>query len=67
MGIFFRNSKKIGPFRVNTSTGGVGGSIKIGPARITRRANGSHTISFRNGSGLSYTKSLGGLFGKKKR
>ncbi|WP_295642264.1 DUF4236 domain-containing protein [uncultured Corynebacterium sp.] len=67
MGIFFRDSKKIGPFRINTSTGGAGGSVKIGPARITRRANGSSTVSFRNGSGLSFTKSLNSIFGKKKR
>ncbi|MGV0407965.1 DUF4236 domain-containing protein [Corynebacterium resistens] len=67
MGIFFRDSKKIGPVNINTSSGGLGGSVKIGPARITRRADGRSTISIRNGSGLNYTKSLGSLFGKKKR
>ena len=65
MGIFFRESKKLGRNgRVNVSSGGVGGSYKLGPARITQKANGQQMIRIQTGiPGLNFTK----IFGKKRR
>lgn len=65
MGIFFRDSKKVGRNgRINVSSGGIGGSYKLGPARITQKANGQQTVRIRTGlPGLNFTKT----FGKKRR
>lgn len=65
MGIFFRESKKLGRNgRINVSSGGVGGSYKLGPARITQKANGQQMIRIQTGiPGLNFTKT----FGKKRR
>ncbi|CAQ04263.1 MULTISPECIES: DUF4236 domain-containing protein [Corynebacterium] len=65
MGIFFRESKKVGRNgRINVSSGGVGGSYKLGPARITQKANGQQMIRIQTGiPGLNFTKT----FGKKPR
>lgn len=61
MGFSFRNSKNYGPFRINTSSGGVGGSFKLGPARITQRADGRRTVTLRTGiKGLNFTRTIGG-------
>ncbi len=60
MGIMFRNSKNFGPFRVNTSSGGVGGSTRIGPMRITQRADGRQSVTIHTPiRGLNFTKTFG--------
>lgn len=60
MGIMFRNSKNFGPFRVNTSSGGVGGSTRLGPVRLTQRADGRQTVTIHTPiRGLNFTKTFG--------
>ena len=60
MGFMFRDSKNFGPFKVNTSSGGVGGSTRIGPMRITRRADGRQSVTIHTPiRGLNFTKTFG--------
>ena len=61
MGWMFRKSLNFGPFRLNLSKGGVGGSFGVGPFRIGRRAKGGtyHTANI-PGTGISYRSSRGG-------
>ena len=64
MGWIFRKSLNFGPFRINLSKGGVGGSFGVGPFRIGRRAKGGtyHTANI-PGTGISYRSSRGGSGG----
>lgn len=61
MSFLFRNSKKLGRNgRINYSGGGVGGSYKAGPVRITQRADGRQSVRIRTGiPGLNFTKTFG--------
>jgi hypothetical protein len=61
MGWIFRKSVNLGPFRINLSKSGVGGSFGIGPFRIGRSASGRGYTSTRiPGTGISYRTSSGG-------
>ena len=40
MGWTFRKAKTFGPFRVTVSKRGLGGSVGVGPVRVTKRADG---------------------------
>ena len=56
MGFGFRKSIKIGPARINLSKSGIGASIGVPGARITKRANGkTQTTLGIPGTGLYYT------------
>lgn len=55
MGWQFRRSLGLGPFRINLSKRGVGGSVGAGPFRIGRSATGRNYGSARiPGTGISY-------------
>jgi hypothetical protein len=55
MGWIFRRAINIGPFRINLSKSGVGGSFGAGPFRIGRSASGRGYTSTRiPGTGISY-------------
>lgn len=57
MSFSYRRSKKIGPFRVNSSKSGVSVSMKLGPLRVTRTAKGKFTTTTATGiPGLSHRK-----------
>jgi hypothetical protein len=61
MGWIFRKSLNFGPFRINLSKSGVGGSFGIGPFRVGRSASGRGYASTRiPGTGISYRTSSGG-------
>src|SRR5690554_6616190 len=49
MGVFFRKSKKIGPFRLNLSTSGLGISTGITGARVSVGPTGTFVHLGRNG------------------
>lgn len=55
MGIRFRKSKNIGPFRINFSKSGIGYSVGTKGYRITKKANGGYrkTVSI-PGTGISH-------------
>jgi len=57
MGYFIRKSKKVGPFRINLSTKGVGISTGITGARLSVGPNGTHVHLGRHG--LYYRKKIG--------
>ena len=57
MGITFRRSKSIGPFRLTLSKRGLGVSAGAGPLRIGRGATGRRTVSLRLLRGLFWRKS----------
>lgn len=60
MGWIFRRSFNLGPFRMNVSKSGVGGSFGVGPFRIGRSATGrSYTSTRIPGTGISYRTSSG--------
>lgn len=60
MGLRFRKSKKIGPFRVNISKSGVGYSYGNKYARVTHTADGKkRTTLTAPGTGLSYVHTEG--------
>ena len=60
MGWIFRKSLNFGPFRINLSKSGVGGSFGVGPFRIGRSASGRGYTSTRiPGTGISYRTSSG--------
>lgn len=54
MGFSWRTSKKIGPFRFNASTRGIGASYGIGPFRRSRSARGRKSWSIRLPFGFRY-------------
>lgn len=58
MGLVFRKTKKVGPFRVSVSKKGVGVSAGVPGYRVTKRADGrvQETVSL-PGSGIRYTTS----------
>lgn len=57
MSLSYRRSKKIGPFRVNSSKSGISVSMKLGPLRVTRTAKGKFTTTTSTGiPGLSHRK-----------
>lgn len=60
MGWIFRRSINLGPFRMNVSKSGVGGSFGVGPFRIGRSATGrSYTSTRIPGTGISYRTTSG--------
>lgn len=60
MGLRFRKSKNFGPFRINISKSGIGGSVGVKGFRITKKATGGvQATASLPGTGLSYTKNLG--------
>ena len=56
MGIIFRRSRSIVPFRLTLSKQGLGVSAGAGPLRIGRGATGRRTVSFRLLQGLFWRK-----------
>lgn len=59
MGLRFRKSKNFGPFRINISKSGIGGSVGVKGFRITKKAKGGvQATASLPGTGLSYTKNL---------
>ena len=57
MGLRFRKSKKVGPFRVNISQKGVGWSVGVPGLRYTKKAGGGSRVTASvPGTGLSYVK-----------
>ena len=56
MGLTFRRSKSIGPFRLTLSKRGLGVSAGAGPLRVGRGATGRRTASFRLLRGLFWRK-----------
>lgn len=56
MGLRFRKSYKVGPFRVNLSKSGIGWSVGTKGLRYTKMANGkSRTTTSIPGTGISYS------------
>ena len=67
MGLRFRKSKKVGPFRVNISQKGVGWSVGVPGLRYTKKAGGGSRVTASvPGTGLSYVKESGGSNQRKK-
>ena len=68
MGFRIRKSWGAGPFRFNLSKSGIGGSIGVKGARLTRTANGRtrSTLSI-PGSGISYVTESSGKRRKKSK
>ena len=60
MGLHFRKTKKLGPFRITASKSGVGISAGVAGARITKRADGrtQATVGL-PGTGIRYTATTG--------
>jgi hypothetical protein len=56
VGLTFRRSKSIGPFRLTLSKRGLGVSAGAGPLRIGRGATGRRTTSLRLFKGLFWRK-----------
>lgn len=60
MGLRFRKSKKIGPFRITFSKSGISASVGIKGLRITKTASGRiRTTASIPGTGISYVKESG--------
>lgn len=60
MGLRFRKSVKVGPFRMTVSKSGVSTSVGVKGARITKRADGKvQTTTSIPGTGISYVKEHG--------
>lgn len=60
MGLRYRKSVKLGPFRVNLSKSGVGWSVGNKYARYTRKANGGTRVTTTlPGTGISHVEELG--------
>lgn len=64
MGVFFRKSKKIGPFRLNLSTSGLGISTGITGARVSVGPTGTFVHLGRNG--IYYRKKISSSKNSKK-
>lgn len=58
-GLYLRRALSVGPFRVNVSTSGLGGSVGVVGARIGRRPDGSKYVHAGRG-GVYYRKELRG-------
>ena len=57
MGLRFRKSIKVGPFRVNLSKSGIGYSYGVKGYRVTHKANGGvRTTASIPGTGISHVK-----------
>ena len=57
MGMIFRKSVKLGPFRLTASRRGLSGSLGAGPFRLTKSSRGRRTTTVRvPGSGLSWRR-----------
>ncbi len=59
MGLMFRKSRKVGPFRFTLSHRGVSGSVGAGPVRVGRSTTGRRSRSVRIGQGWSWRRSRG--------
>jgi Protein of unknown function (DUF4236) len=57
MGLFFRKSVNIGPFRLNVSKSGIGASVGFKGARITRTARGTTYVTM-GGGGIYYRETI---------
>ena len=67
MGLRFRKSKKVGPFRVNISQKGVGWSVGVPGLRYTKKAGGGSRVTASvPGTGISYVKESSGSNQRKK-
>ena len=58
MGLSFRKSKKLGPFRIGISKGGLSGSVGGRRARIGGSTSGRRSASINLGEGLRWFKSF---------
>ena len=58
MGLSFRKSKKLGPFRLGISKGGLSGSVGGRRARIGAPTSGRRRASVNLGGGLRWFKSF---------
>ncbi|MEV4170671.1 MULTISPECIES: DUF4236 domain-containing protein [unclassified Nonomuraea] len=58
MGLSYRKSIKLGPFRLNLSRGGVGHSWGNRLFRVTRTADGRRTLSVNLPGGFHWRKNL---------
>lgn len=68
MGLRYRKSVKLGPFRVNLSKSGVGWSVGNKYARYTRKANGGARVTTTlPGTGISHVEELGRSQGSVRR
>ena len=67
MGFRFRKSVNSGPFRINFSKTGIGGSVGVPGMRFTKTATGRNrtTLSV-PGTGISYVKESGGKNSKRR-
>lgn len=60
MGLNFRKSINLGPFRINFSKSGIGYSVGGKGFRVTKTATGkTRTTASIPGTGISYTKETG--------
>jgi hypothetical protein len=57
MGLFFRRSTNIGPFRLNCSKSGIGASVGVKGARLTTTPRGTTYITV-GGHGFYYRETL---------
>lgn len=61
MGVRFRKSKKIGPFRISASKSGISTSFGVKGARVTRTAGGKTRVTASvPGTGISWSEQVGG-------
>lgn len=65
MGLYFRKSQKIGPFRINYSKSGIGVSAGIKGARISKGPKGTYINLSKNG--IYYKKKIGSSKRKNKQ
>ena len=63
MGLRYRKSIKMGPFRINLSKSGIGYSVGVKGYRVTKKANGGYrtTVSI-PGIGISHVKEYSGKY-----
>ena len=59
-GLRWRKSITRGPFRATASRRGISRSVRVGPFRYTRRADGGRQITLRLPLGFHYTMPIGG-------
>jgi hypothetical protein len=57
MGFYFRKSANLGPFRINFSKSGIGGSLGVPGVRITRTARGTTYVTVGKG-GFYYRETI---------
>lgn len=58
MGLTFRKSRSLGPFRLTLTPRGLGVSVGVGPFRLSRGATGRRRASVGAG-GVRYTRKVG--------